>query len=181
MTTNSSPVVEPQSVVRLGVALRDDAGNALQTDITQLEVIVGFGQLLPQVEQPILGLHVGQRCELKLQPAEAFGEYDPDKQIEIDREEFPPDVAPGDLFDAEREGGTVTTLTLLEVHEDYVLVDLNHVLAGKCVTIDFEVLAIRPASKRELEVAAMARENADSESDQDLLPLNRLLRGRSQR
>jgi FKBP-type peptidyl-prolyl cis-trans isomerase 2 len=143
--------------------------------------MIGFGQLLAQVEASILGLGLGGKCSLKLEPAEAFGTYDENKVVEFERDEFPADIAPGDLFDAEAEDGTVTSLTILEVHDEYVLVDLNHVLAGKCVTVEFEVLAIRPVSKSDIEAVTRARENRNSGPSDSLLPLNRLLRGRSRR
>jgi FKBP-type peptidyl-prolyl cis-trans isomerase SlyD len=174
-------VVEAHKVVRLAVSLRDDQGETLPTDNSSLEVLTGFGHLLPHVEQSILGLAVGEKCVLELKPNEAFGEHDEGKIVEFDRDDFPEDVAQEDIFDAEGDNGAFTPLLVLEVHDEYVLVDMNHPLAGKRVTVEFEVLEIRSAGKEDLQAATIARQNNGSSSKDSLLPLNRLLGGRPQR
>jgi FKBP-type peptidyl-prolyl cis-trans isomerase SlyD len=181
MPKNSNPVVDAHKVVRLAVTLRDSQGEALLTDNSSLEVLTGFGQLLAHVEQSILGLAVGEKCVLELKPSEAFGERDESKVIEFDREDFPQDVAPGDIFDAEGDNGTLTPLAVLEVQDEYVLVDMNHTLAGKSVTVEFEVLGVRSASKDDIRAASIAKQNSQSQPEDTLLPLNRLLGGRPRR
>ena len=174
-------VADAHKVVRLAVTLRDDLGDTLPTDNSSLEVLTGFGQLLPHVEQSILGLAAGESCVLELKPIEAFGERDDAKIVEFDRDEFPADVAQGDIFDAEGDDGTFTPLSVLEVHDEYVLVDMNHPLAGKRVTVEFEVLGVRSAGKEDLQAATLARQNSSSQPEDTLLPLNRLLGGRPRR
>jgi len=181
MSDDSIPIVKSQCAIRLGVALLDDRGERLQTDIQSIEAIIGFEQLLPKVERALLGLRVGERCSMRLQPAEAFGDYDEAKLIELDRGDFPHDLAAGDLFEAEDEDGNTTILHVREVYQDHVLADLNHLLAGKCVTVEFEVQAIRPASRSDVRAAEMAREKRKSGNGESLVPLNRLLKGRSRR
>lgn len=174
-------VVDAHKVIRLAVTLRDDHGETLPTDNSSLEVLTGFGHLLPHVEQSILGLTVGEKCVLELEPTEAFGEHDEAKVVEFDREDFPQDVVQGDMFDAEGDNGTFTPLLVLEVHDEYVLVDMNHPLAGKRVAVEFEVLGVRSAGKEDLQAATIARQNSGSPSKDTLLPLNRLLGGRPRR
>ena len=181
MARTPNLVIDAQKVVRLAVILRDELGETLPTDNSSLEVLTGFGQLLPHVEQSILGLAVGEKCVLELMPIEAFGERDEAKVVEFDRDDFPEGVAQGDSFDAEGDDGTSTPLSVLEVHDEYVLVDMNHPLAGKRVTVEFEVLGIRSAVKEELQVATIARQNRGLQPEGTLLPLNRLLGGRPRR
>ncbi len=181
MARTPNLVVDVHKVVRLAVTLRDDHGESLPTDNTSLEVLTGFGQLLPHVEQSILGLEVGEKCVLELKPVEAFGERDEAKVVEFDRDDFPEDVAQGDVFDAEGDNGTFTPLSVLEVHDDCVLVDMNHPLAGKRVTVEFEVLGVRSAGKEDLQAATIARQNIGLQPEDTLLPLNRLLGGRPRR
>jgi FKBP-type peptidyl-prolyl cis-trans isomerase SlyD len=69
------------------------------------------------------------------------------------RDDFPPDVAPGDRFDAEQDDGTPLVLQVLEVTETGVVLDLNHPLAGQRVRFEVEVLEARPASNEELALA----------------------------
>lgn len=181
MARTPNLVVDAHKVVRLAVTLRDDHGESLPTDNSSLEVLTGFGQLLPHVEQSILGLSVGERCLLELKPVEAFGERDETKVVEFERDDFPEDVAQGDNFDAEGDDGTLTPLSVLEVHDDYVLVDMNHPLSGRRVMVEFEVLGIRSAGKEDIQAATIARQNSGSQPNDSLLPLNRLLGGRPRR
>jgi FKBP-type peptidyl-prolyl cis-trans isomerase SlyD len=174
-------LIDSGKVVHLGLTVLDDTQEGLQIDTSKLDVMVGFGQLLPKVEQALIGLQVGGQCAVKLQPAEAFGEYDELKVVQFDKDDFPSDVQAGDLFEVENERSEVAHLKVLQVHEDHVLVDLNHDLAGKCVTIKFEVLAIRPANGRELAAARKRQANADVQRAEGLLPVNALLQGRTRR
>jgi FKBP-type peptidyl-prolyl cis-trans isomerase SlyD len=174
-------LIDSGKVVHLGLTVLDETGEELQTDSSTLDVIVGYGQLLPKVEQALIGLQVGEQCVVNLKPAEAFGEYNEQKVLRFDKDDFPSDVQAGDLFEAESNGSEVVNLTVMEVHEDHILVDLNHALAGKSVTMKFEVLAIRPADRREIEAASKRRSNEDVRSTQGLLPANALLGGRARR
>ena len=173
--------IDSGKVVHLALTARDDSGAELETDSRTLDVLIGYGQLLPRVEQAIIGLRVGEQCAVKLQPAEAFGEYDELKVVEFERDDFPSNVQAGDQFEAENDRNEVVGLTVMGVHEDYVLVDLNHALAGKCVTLELEVLAIRPANARELAAARKRQVNVDPQSVGGLLPANALLGGRARR
>ena len=174
-------LIDSGKVVRLGLSVLDETEKGLKIDSSVLDVMVGFGQLLPNVEQAIIGLQVGGQCAVKLQPAEAFGEYDELKVVRFDKDDFPSDVQAGDLFEAESDRSVVVDLKVLEVHEDYVLVDLNHELAGKCVTLKLEVIAIRPANRSEIEAAMKRHANDDVQSAQGLLQVNALLGGRTRR
>jgi FKBP-type peptidyl-prolyl cis-trans isomerase 2 len=181
MHNDPKPVVSAQSVVRLAVTLRGTCGEPLEADISELEVVIGYGQLLPKIEQSLMGLAIGEQRLLELQPEEAFGKHDASKVVEIDREEFPESVAPGDLYDTESSDGTMASLKVLEVHDDYVLVDMNHPLAGAPVAMQFRILAVRPADNRDIQAISIAREKSRLGSSEQLLPLNRLLKGHGRR
>ncbi|HEX6274317.1 MAG TPA: peptidylprolyl isomerase [Polyangiaceae bacterium] len=131
----------------------DAEGEALDTEPVVMGCVFGFGALLPGVEAALEGKRVGARCSVELAPDEAFGERDATQCLEVERGEFPPDVAPGDRFDAEREDGTPQVLSVLEVTEESVILDLNHPLAGQRVRFEVEVLEARPATAEELALA----------------------------
>ena len=173
--------VEPGNVVRLKVTVRDDLGTELQTDATAIDVIVGFGQILPRVEQALIGLAVGEHCSLQLAPEEAFGEHQASGIVDVDKGDFPNDVAVGDQFEAESDDHQVIQLRVLQVGEEFVQVNMNHVLAGKVVGMDLEVVAIRPAESAEVESAKIRQSQRTNEPVDGLLPAKALLRGRQRR
>lgn len=131
----------------------DAEGEALDAEPVVMGCVFGFGALLPGVEAALEGKRVGARCSVELSPGEAFGERDATRCLEVERGEFPPDVAPGDRYDAERDDGTPQVLSVLEVTEESVLLDLNHPLAGQRIRFEVEVLEARPATAEELALA----------------------------
>ncbi len=144
----------------------------------------GYGELLPAAEQAIQGLRVGERRSLELGPEQAYGRRDQQAIIEVDREDFPPDVAPGDRFEAESAGGGVVMLHVLEVLDDAVVLDTNHPLAGQKVRIELEITSVRPATAEEIEEAVRRlerRQSGDQAPDPELVPPGRLLQGPSRR
>jgi FKBP-type peptidyl-prolyl cis-trans isomerase SlyD len=165
---------------RLGYRVFDAEGEAVMTDELELECVFGYGVLLPALEHKLEGLSEGEQRSVWLKPAEAFGERDPEEVIEVERSEFPEDVAAGDCFDAEGEGGRRVLLQVLDVSEEAVVLDGNHPLAGQRVRFDVEARAIRPASESELS-AAEERLLAAEELGEPLIAPESLLRGRSRR
>jgi FKBP-type peptidyl-prolyl cis-trans isomerase 2 len=173
----------PESVaigkwVQVDFILRDAEGRNIEADQRSFTAVIGSGQLLPQIEDGLIGLGVGDRTILKLQPNEAFGQRDAAKVVEFDRDEFPPDVVAGDHFEAEQDGGAVVVLRIVDVQPEFVKVDLNHPLAGQRVELEFLVTEIRQADEQELASGQSEEKTPDESTSMGLLPVGRLLRGR---
>ena len=158
--------------------LRDADGINVHADQDSFSAVIGSGQLLPRIEGALIGLSVGERATLRLRPSEAFGERDAAKVIEFDRDEFPPDVAAGDHFEAEQDGGAGVVLRIVEVRPEYVKVDLNHPLAGQFVELEFCVRNVGEPGKQELADMQPQANSPCTGTSTDLMPVGRLLRGR---
>jgi len=105
-----------------------------------LSFVVGRGEVIAGVEEAVVGAEPGETVRTTVPPAKAYGEYDPEKRREYDREAFeamvgqPPEVglhveAANDLH------GDVTAVT-----DDSVAVDFNHELAGETLRFELRVL-----------------------------------------
>lgn len=156
-----------------------DAEGELVADET-VERLFGYGQLLPAVEQAVDGLRVGGSRNVRLGPEQAFGKRDPSAVLEVERSEFPSDVAPGDRFEAEDADGAPVVLTVLDVDDERIVLDQNHPLAGQRIELMVELLAARVASEAELGAAAAALSRGFSE-ETGLISPARLLRGGTRR
>lgn len=171
--------------VRVRVAIYDAEGAPVQDEPSESEFVAGYGALLPALEAALEGLPDGARKSVTLKPEEAFGRRDPRAVLEVLRDEFPDDVAEGDVFDAEDSGGPdapggPVLLRVLEVTPDSVVLDRNHPLAGQRVRFDVEVLQVRPAQESEISAAEQAM--ADPRAPEaPLIPVARLLRDPTQR
>lgn len=128
----------------------DADGEPLQDGSTTMTAVFGYGSLLEAFEQRLEGLRAGDRRTIELPPERAYGRRNPKAIVEVDRSDFPPDVAPGDRFDAESEDGRPVVLQVLDVTEDAVILDTNHPLAGQRLRFEVEILEVRPATGEEL-------------------------------
>ena len=184
--SNEGFQVGPEMWVKLSVVIRDAEGEVVQAEATETSFVFGYGSLLPVLEAGIEGMPQGGKRTLYIKPEEAFGLRDPNAVLEVLRDEFPEDVQPGDVFDAEEDDdgpeapGGMVLLRVLEVTADSVLLDRNHPLAGQKVRFDVEILEVRPAEEAEILAAEEAILGAEGQTE-TLIPAASLLRGLSRR
>lgn len=181
MSAPSSYQVGPEIVVTLSYQVFDAEGELVGGSDGPRTMLFGFGDLLEPVERALEGALPGESRTVRVKAKDAFGERDPRALLEIDRGDFPPDVAPGDSFDAEGSEGEVVVLRVLDVTPDAVIVDRNHPLAGQALKVEVRVLETRPATAEELRAAASALEEPREKPDSQLVSVERLLRGPSRR
>jgi FKBP-type peptidyl-prolyl cis-trans isomerase SlyD len=171
--------------VRLSVVIHDAEGAAVQDEPTEASFVFGYGALLPALEAGIEGLPQGAKKSLTLKPDDAFGVRDPKAVLEVLRDEFPDDVAEGDVFDAQEDDaaeapGGMVLLRVLAVTPETVSLDRNHPLAGQKVRFDVEVREVRPADEAEI-LAAEAAVMTEEAPETSLIPAASLLRGGTRR
>jgi FKBP-type peptidyl-prolyl cis-trans isomerase SlyD len=164
---------------RLGYRTFDADGEPVEGAAGQAAVVFGYGALLPPIESALAGLGVGATRRVELDARDAYGERNPELELEVAREEFPPDVSPGDRYELEREDGSEVVARILAVADDVVVVDLNHPLAGQRVRFEVEVLEARAATPEELQIAEsqlLGEEEGALDASEGLIPVAGLLR-----
>lgn len=160
---------------RLRYQVKDAEGELVEGAGGEVGLVFGYGALLPALEAALEGLGTGARRAVELSARDAYGERQAELEVEFSRDEFPPDVAPGDRLELEREDGSEVVARVLEVTDEAVVMDLNHPLAGQRVCYEIEVLEARAATAEELELAessALALE----EAPEGLIPAGDLVR-----
>ena len=132
-----------------------DAANAEVIDSSEgsepMTYLHGAQNIIPGLEQALEGKVVGDELAVTVEPAEAYGEYSEDRIQEVPIEAFQDmeKVEPGMVVTAESGDGQIN-LVVTDVSESTVTVDANHPLAGKSLTFDVKVEAVRDASEEEL-------------------------------
>jgi FKBP-type peptidyl-prolyl cis-trans isomerase SlyD len=162
----------------------DEEDEPIDDGKNELGVVFGDGVLLPAIEERLEGLRQRDQRSIVLSPEQAFGARDNKAIVEVERDEFPEDVAPGDRFEAEAADGSLVVLSVLDVGPDAVVLDGNHPLAGQALRFEVEVAEVRPATAEELRQAAERLEKAGNSPDSEgpaLLPVESLLRGPARR
>lgn len=167
--------------VELTYRVKDAEGESVGADDERVSCVFGMGQLLPEVERVVDGLGTGDARQLKLAAHDAYGPRDPEAVLEVERSEFPDDVAAGDYFEVENVDEGVLVLRVLEVGEGFVLVDLNHPLAGQDLEVEINVDTVRPATQEELDLAMKSGLEGDVGAPSELIAPESLLRGPKRR
>jgi FKBP-type peptidyl-prolyl cis-trans isomerase SlyD len=116
-----------------------------------LAYIQGAGNIVPGLEQALLGKRVGDRVKVTVAPEDGYGMHEPEKVQTVPRDAFDTEakIEPGMQFQAESDDGEVI-VTVTEVTEDEVTVDANHPLAGQTLHFEVEVVEIRACTEEEL-------------------------------
>jgi FKBP-type peptidyl-prolyl cis-trans isomerase SlyD len=114
----------------------------------------GYDDIFPKIEEALHEKGVGETVIIKLQPDEAFGEYDADLVQVEPRDHFPRELEVGMQFegspeDADDEDDFVI-YRVTEIADGRVMLDGNHPLAGAALIFTCTVTAVRPASNEEI-------------------------------
>jgi FKBP-type peptidyl-prolyl cis-trans isomerase SlyD len=142
-----------------------------------LQLLLGYGQAVPKLEEALFGGIAGESKAVKLRPSEAFGPRDANAVLELDRDEFPADIAVGDELEAEGAEGQSVPLKIVDLDAERVVADTNHPLAGQTISLEVKIEAVRPATAAELAQGALRLQQLQGGRAQDpLLPVASLLR-----
>lgn len=111
-----------------------------------LVFVMGDGTLVEGLELALYGLQAGERQQLRLEPAQAFGYRDPDNVHALPRSDFPVDMDlhPGVIVGFATPGGDELPGAVLALDDDTVQVDFNHPLAGHTLTFAVHILVVQP-------------------------------------
>ena len=115
-------------------------------DKTPLTFTLGAGQMIKGFEDAIRGMKVGETNTVTLPPEEAYGEYDEDRIVVLDRAQFPigMELSIGQRVPMQNSAGQQFTVTIIEIGTETVTVDANHELAGKTLIFEIELVSITP-------------------------------------
>ena len=153
------PIQENQ-VVTIQYNLTDADGNLLDTtyDEGPMEFITGAGEMLPKLEAEIITMTLNSKKKIVLQPAEAFGDYDPEDIQVVKRDELPDDIEMeigtellAEVDEEEEEEEEELSCFISKIDGDEITLDFNHPLAGKSLHFEVELTGVRPATAEELE------------------------------
>jgi len=140
------------TVVTLKYSVKDSDGEVVDEGNMPLTYLHGgYHGIFLRIEEELEGKTVGTAIEVKLQPEDAFGEYDADLVTVEPRDLFPDNIEVGMQFERATEGEADETLyTITDIANDKVVVDGNHPLAGAALVFSCAVTEVRAASAEEI-------------------------------
>lgn len=138
--------VQANDRLTLHFALREHGiGNDIDSSFNDkpLSLTLGDGTLEPALEYWLLGLVPHSRQVFILEPAQAFGDHEPLAVVALPPERFcvqPPEL--GQLVEFTLEDGKQLTGIVIGIEAETIIVDFNHILAGKKIEFEVEILSI---------------------------------------
>jgi FKBP-type peptidyl-prolyl cis-trans isomerase SlyD len=142
-----APVIENDALVEMTYVVRDDSGSVLDSTegAAPFTYVHGRRQLPPALEHALAGMRPGEEKDLTLGPDQAYGPVDPTAFTVVAKDALPADaLVPGIGLTARRTSGETMFVTVEEVRDDTVVLNLNHPYAGKVVHLHLRVLSIVP-------------------------------------
>jgi FKBP-type peptidyl-prolyl cis-trans isomerase SlyD len=148
--------VSKNTVVSLDVVLADIWGNTFEVSDEPLQYLHGgYGNIFPAAEAALEGKAVKDKLEVRLEPEDAFGDYDENLLRVEPRAKFPETLEVGMRFEGDAGGADEGRFfTVTDIAEDKVVLDANHPLAGMALKIACTVVDVRPATPAEIENGA---------------------------
>jgi FKBP-type peptidyl-prolyl cis-trans isomerase SlyD len=117
---------------------------------TPLVFMFGKGQIIPGLESGIENMSIGEKAEILVKAADAYGEYNNDAQQEVPKDQFAGiELEVGMSLYGQGEDGSTVQVIVKEIGEETVIIDFNHPLAGKDLTFNVTINNIREASAEE--------------------------------
>jgi len=145
--------VGKDTVVTLSYEVLDTDGNVLDAGEEPLMYLHGgYGDVFEIIEQELVGKFVGDTVTVKMQPDQAYGEYDADLVLIEPVEALPQPLTIGMQIEGEPEGEPDEALfyRVTDIAEGKAVLDGNHPLAGMALLFTGTITAVRPATAAEI-------------------------------
>lgn len=154
--------VDKNTVVSVSYELRANDSQGEIIEVTEkvhpFEFIFGSGYTLEKFDEKLKGLKAGDAFSFVLSADDAYGQINEDAVLELPKSVFEVD---GEIEEGLLEVDNVVPMQdkdgnhyegiVLEVADDYVVLDFNHPLAGEDLCFTGEVIGVRAATQAELE------------------------------
>ncbi|MBX3681014.1 FKBP-type peptidyl-prolyl cis-trans isomerase [Cognatazoarcus halotolerans] len=144
--------IAKNTVVTLKYTVRDPDGNMIDDGQHPLVYLHGgYDGIFPKLEEELHGKNQGEQFQIKLQPDDAFGDYDEELVLVEEASLFPENIEVGMSFERVTDDGEEEIVyRITDVAEGKVVVDGNHPLAGIALLFDVTVAEVRPATAEEV-------------------------------
>lgn len=153
--------IKKDSVVSLSYILKQDDADGAVIEIAKetdpLVFLYGAGHMIPKFEEYLTELKAGDGFEFTLASADAYGDFEEEAIIDLDKQIFSVEgaideemLAIGNLIPMRDNQGHMLQGKVVSVTDDSVKMDFNHPMAGKTLHFSGKIIEVREASSEEL-------------------------------
>ena len=141
-------------VVAMHYKLTNGSGEVLDSSegADPLTYLHGAGNIIPGLEEALVGKVQGDALQVTVPPEKAYGEVRPEMVQVVPRAAFQSveNIEPGMAFAAQGSDGSTQRVVVTQVSDEEITVDANHPLAGEVLNFDVQVVSVREASEEEI-------------------------------
>lgn len=141
------------TAVSIHYTLKNDDGEVVDSTVggEPLVYLHGRGNIIPGLESALLQKSVGDKLTVRIEPVDAYGDFNEDMIQIVSREMFDgiDKLEVGMQFHAAVNSGT-STITVTKIDGDDITIDGNHPMAGQALNFSVEIVAVRMATKDEI-------------------------------
>ncbi|MDD5082234.1 MAG: peptidylprolyl isomerase [Dehalococcoidales bacterium] len=142
----SKSIAETGDTVQVHYTLTLADGTLYETSVGSepLELVLGEGNFLPDFEEAIVGMKVGESKTITILAADAYGDHRDDLIFTLDRSQLAEGIDPkvGDHLQSTDASGQTVLVVVTAVSETTITVDANSPLAGQDLTFQINLLKI---------------------------------------
>ena len=142
-------------VISIEYTLHDaNTNEQLDSNVGQapLEFVSGMQQLIPGLESALESMNAGETADIKVDPAQAYGEYNEEAVQTLPKEQFAGvDLVEGMTLYGTGEDGDTIQVTVKSFNDENVTIDYNHPMAGRTLMFTVAVLDVRDATEEEIQ------------------------------
>jgi len=146
--------VDNKKVVAIHYTLTDTSGQVMDSSSGSdpLNYLHGFGNIIPGLEEALVGKTTGDKISVSIPPEKAYGVYNEQDKLQVNKSQFEgiDEIKIGMDIQTKTEQG-VKIYRVEKVFGDTVILDGNHTLAGETLNFEVEVMDIRDASQEEVD------------------------------
>jgi len=138
--------VKNGNTVKIHFTGKLENGEVFDTSLARepMEFQVGNGDVMPGLEEGIVGMAVGDTKTIEILPEQGFGDKLEDLVVEVMKGVLPESVTPevGQQLQVSKAEGEVIVVTIVDMSDDTVTLDANHPLSGHTLFFDVELVEI---------------------------------------
>ncbi|HWQ18783.1 MAG TPA: peptidylprolyl isomerase [Methanotrichaceae archaeon] len=144
--SNPNAPAKPSDTVLVNYTARLDNGTVIDTTAGRgpIEFTIGNGEVIVGLEDAVVGMVPGETKNATIPADEAYGPYQQDLVIKLNRSQIPPEVVPkvGEVLPLRNREGVAINARVINATSTTVTLDANNPLAGKNLNYEIKLVAI---------------------------------------
>ena len=151
--------VETDKKVTLQYTMRTHLpdGTTKEQPEEEMTFIFGVDRQAPALEKALEERTAGDKIRVTIPPSEIYGEHDASLIREIPRKGLIKQRLKEGRYYRQMKMGSLVSFKVLELRPKTVLADFNRPMAGISASLDGEILAVKEATKKEIDAAIDAQ------------------------